>query len=52
VLLDTVRGTVSKAGKAWYCGYCSHRDQCLEDGGEMVQVTLRPKQAAAVELES
>lgn len=40
VQIDPVRGTVAHAGKAWYCGYCNHRDQCLSDGEEMTQVKI------------
>lgn len=39
-VVDPVRGTVSKAGKYWACGYCNHRDQCLADGEEMTPVVL------------
>lgn len=45
VQIDAVTGKVKHSGKAWYCGYCSFRDQCLSDGEEMVPVTIGKKSA-------
>lgn len=43
VTLNPATGDVVKAGTAWYCGYCNHQDQCIEDGPDSVAVAIGKK---------
>lgn len=42
-------GRTVKSGKVWYCGYCRHRQTCLDHGPDMVRLNITPRPAPSME---